>query len=265
MSDGYAGERLIIGTLLAANWTACPIFGPNEHIVPPGPSSDPANPASWIAWDHSYDRAEQITMDGGDQVEGSTDFSIWQERHTGDSVIRAHMDRLDALFKAAATPAIQFRTAEPGDYDTDDVGYGRLYSVPFIRWDLLSAGDLATLAGVGSTSRTVGQDGHGFAQKDWLAKDPGSGLWIKALAAQGEPRCDGVVSQVVDADTFLLTSTGVVSLPGHGWADGPLYLSQSTRGLGVTAPPSSGISRLLATVIGPSDVIVIQAQEVDLQ
>jgi hypothetical protein len=264
VSDGYAGERTVIGTLLAANWTACPIFGPNERIDPPDASSDPAEPASYLAWDLSYDDARQITMDGGDQVDGSIDVTVAQERHSGDSTIRAHMDSLDALFSAVDSPAIHFRTGVPGDYEPDDTWYYRLYSIPFVRFDLLSAEDLATLAGVGSTSRTIHQDGHGFAVGDWLAWDSGTNQWIKALAATGEPRCDGVVSEVSSADAFQLTATGVVRLLGHGWADGPLYLSQSTRGLGVTVPPSSGVSRLLATVIGSNDIIVLSTQEVVL-
>ena len=106
-------------------------------------------------------------------------------------------------------------------------------------------------------------DQAGFAVKDWVAWDDTAKLWVKALAAPGEPRCEGVVIQA-SASRAILVTGGATRISGHGWSDGPLYLSQVTRGAGVSIAPSIGISRLLATVLGPDDMIVVPAPEVDL-
>lgn len=261
VAAGYVAERVAFGTILSSNWTACPIEWPNTKYTRPGPSVPPAGPNRYLAWDRSYTDAQWITMNRDGEVKGFVDHVIWQEGDTGDEGIDELRDELEAIYAAVAPGSITFLKPIPGNAYTDGSWYGRHVAVPFVRFGGLTSAEIATMAGVGSTSRTISQAGHGFAVKDWIAFT--GSAWAKAQAVAGNPRCDGVVSLVVDADTFVLTATGAVTLRAHGYTPGPLYLSQGTPGAVVSALPASGIVQQVAVAISADDLIVQQLPEVE--
>jgi len=103
----------------------------------------------------------------------------------------------------------------------------------------------------------VEQTAHGLSVKDWIAFDGTS--WVLAQATIGGLRCDGVVAEVTDADTFGFVPAGVTDfgLP-HGYSLGPLYLSQDTAGTVTSTAPVGGMSQRVATAISATRIIVQQ-------
>lgn len=85
--------------------------------------------------------------------------------------------------------------------------------------------------------------------------------WRKVKAIEGEPRCEGVVESAGSATTFVLVTGGFANLDAHGYAVGPLYLSQATVGLGTSTVPVNGVERRIGTVVDADYVNVLQLPE----
>jgi len=267
MSGGdYVDERGVIATLLAANWTATPIYGPNESFQDPDPDPSRSSAAAYLAWDIRYEPPpRQITFDGTVEYRGYVDFGVWVEKDSGDFAVRTHVDSLVSIFEAVGGSALTFFEPDPGDAGVMGGWYGRLVSVPFVRFGSITLAEAAQLAGLGSTSVTISQASHGFSASDWLSYDSGTPQWQKALAGDSasEPRCEGVVSQVLDANTFILTLTGAVTLTSHGYSVGPLYIDQSTRGAATSTAPAIGeYGQRIATVIDANSLIVLDSEQI---
>lgn len=118
---------------LLAGFTACPIYGPGQELIWPSPSNDSSAPASVVAWDLTYDGVEQADFAGGKEARGSIDFSIWQEGES-DTVIAARIEALEALFTGVDTAGLHWRPGVQGDFEREDAWYGRLLSIPFVRF-----------------------------------------------------------------------------------------------------------------------------------
>jgi len=113
----------------------------------------------------------------------------------------------------------------------------------------------AGISGVATVQ--VEQVAHGLSVKDWIAFDGTS--WIPAQATIGGIRCDGVVTQVTDADTFGFVPAGMADFNlSHGYPLGPLYLSQDTAGTATSTAPAGGMSQRVGTAISTTRVIVQQ-------
>ena len=98
----YKDEREVVGDLLAT-WSHCPVFYPNVASAEITASNDPSNPSSFICIDFQYLEAELLTFGGTSKIDGLVVFSIWQEKDSGDEVIRGHVDNLRSMFKTADT------------------------------------------------------------------------------------------------------------------------------------------------------------------
>lgn len=263
MSAPYVADRLVIGSLLSANWTGTPVWWPNERFVAPEPAGNPASPAAYLAFEIAYDSAEQITLGGDYEVRGRAELGVWVEKGCGDAILRGYIDSLYSIFAAVNSPGIFFFEPLLGDAETEPEWdwYGRLVSVPFAHFGALSAAEVATLAGVSGSTRTISQAGHGLAVKDWVGFN--GSAWVKVTATAGQPRCDGVVSAVVDSSTFVLSPVGPVTITGHGYTLGPLYLSQGTAGTVTSTQPSSGIVQQMAVAYDANSLIVLSLPQVE--
>lgn len=129
----YQDERELVGNIFATSWTACPVAYPDHDFTPPLPTTDPANPSSFILFEVSYSEAELIAMGGMSKVEGTVEVSVWVEKDMGDAVIRSHIEALRTLFKSADTSDMWFLELQPFNYEMRGEWYGRLVGIPFIR------------------------------------------------------------------------------------------------------------------------------------
>lgn len=88
-----------------------------------------------------------------------------------------------------------------------------------------------------STELTV--NSHGFAVGDWLYLN--GGTWTKAIAtSEAASNVLGVVSEVVDANNFVLTHVGyITTLSGLGASGLVFYLSPTTAGAMTTTKPTT--------------------------
>lgn len=98
-----------------------------------------------------------------------------------------------------------------------------------------------------SASETVTQTAHGFAVLNaiyWTGA-----AWAKALANVSTTAALGIVTQVIDANNFVVTFSGKVTVAGHGLTLSNYYwLDQTTAGLANTAQPISGLVQELLFV-----------------
>lgn len=115
------------------------------------------------------------------------------------------------------------------------------------------AAGIAGVAGVSGIS--VSQVAHGLSVQDWIAFD--GSAWIPAQATVGGLRCEGVVTEVPAADSFAFAPMGAADFEsGHGYALGPLYLSQSTPGRATSTPPGGGMRQRVGIAISTTQLIV---------
>lgn len=116
--------------------------------------------------------------------------------------------------------------------------------------------------GVSYPPTSITQAAHGFAAKDWIGFDGTS--WVKVAALEASPRCDGIVSSVIDANAFYFLPSGLLTLTGHGYTAGPLYLSQVTAGAVTSTAPTSGVSQQVAIVYDANRLVVQQLDRIVL-
>ena len=110
--------------------------------------------------------------------------------------------------------------------------------------------------GVTYPPTAISQAAHGLAAKDWVGFNGTS--WVKVAALETSPRCDGIVSSVIDANAFDLVPSGPLTLASHGYTAGPLYLSQVTAGAVTSSAPSSGVLQQVAIAYDANRIIVQQ-------
>jgi hypothetical protein len=267
----WTDEGAMWETLVAAN-----IPGrtkrPNRAFSrpPPGPTNDPA---FWQSWDVGYDSSETIGVGRLSEVYGYLDFVLWQQANTGDSLIRAAIDGLKTFAKAvtdAGSGRIKVDNPIPGEYGTLEdpsaksvLWYGRAVKLPFHLLNTLSAEEVAGLAGLSSASTTfTTETDHPFAMLDCVGLSEDG--WRLVTASEGEPRCEGVVTLVPNARSFVLTTSGAVKMPVHGLTTGPLFLSQLIAGELTASEPVSGTVRRMATAVDADWLIVLSLPEVVL-
>jgi len=255
----------LIEAMLRGEFGDWPAKRPNRRFSPPS-LGNITSPAKFYAYDVMYDDAEAGNMGSSDQrnrrLEGRLAFIAGVQEDAGRSAVDAFYGRLDALSDAASTSNFTFFAAIPDDpipsLEGEFKGFYLVPGVlPFRRTSALDLEDYVTVAGVGSTSRVITQATHGLAVGDWIGLDGSTWRRVRAVNG-GEPRCDGVVSEVLTADAFVFTAAGIVTIPSNGWDSGALYLSQTTAGAGISTEPTSGIVQLLATVDG--DLVVVHPQ-----
>jgi hypothetical protein len=256
----YAAELALFSTLLANNlpagWIQRP---PNRKVVRPAVSSDLGRPSKWLAWDIRYEGASSETVGRTRTVRGSLYAQAWVQANAGVDEVVNLMERLDALTDSATSGTFALSPLSPGDFDdgeSDPSWYIREMEVPFLRLGSFSLEDIVTIAGVGSTSTTyITEEPHGLNVRDWVGRS--TGAWRRVRALDSEPSVLGLVSEVLSDTAFILTSSGGLKLPSHGWPVGPLYLSQTSAGQASGTAPSSGVLRQVAEVVDEDNVIVL--------
>lgn len=261
----------LIDAMLRGEFTGWPVQLPGRRFTMPT-HGNVADPSKFYAYDFEYEDNTPGNFGADDTrhrwLEGRLIFQVGQQQDSGREVVDGFCSRLDALSDAVTLTTsgrFAFYGVVPSGADemVDKAQQGwyvlGVY-LPFRRAAQLSQEDCVTVAGVGSTSRSITTTSpHGLSVRDWVGFD--GTQWRRVRAIEGEPRCEGVVSEVLDSTTFSLTVGGAVRIPAHGWPLGSLYLSQSVSGAGSTAP-DSGVSRLLATVYDADNLIVLSLSEV---
>lgn len=96
---------------------------------------------------------------------------------------------------------------------------------------------------------------HGFTMFTVLSHN---GItWIKAKADSGATVAQAIVTRIVDANNFEVTTFGRVFFPAHGLVVGDTYwLSQTTAGVATVTQPSSGINQSVLNVRDANTVFV---------
>jgi hypothetical protein len=260
---GFANERTVVGTLLNSNWLTTTIAWPGADFTEPSRTADPTAPAAWVSFDLENLSSERLTpawVQYNDAVE--IEYNE-EEAGQGDATMRTRIDTLMAIFNDAADVdgSIYFDEPflEPSSIQyPGSVGEWRQATirVPIRRFQDISTTQLLRLAGMGDTQMVITESGHGFAVGDWVGES--SGTWSKAVADGVGVLSSGVVSTVVDANDFVLTTIGAVKIASHGWSAGPLYLDQSTAGAATSSAPTTGISQQIAIAVDADRIIVNQ-------
>ena len=88
----------------------------------------------------------------------------------------------------------------------------------------------------GNSQDTIIQVAHGLSLLDPVHVDT-SGLWIVSNVSSDDSLHMAVVTEVIAADTFIVTYSGITSQPAHGYDVGRLYYVQDNGSYGLTAPP----------------------------
>lgn len=105
--------------------------------------------------------------------------------------------------------------------------------------------------GGNSISQEIQQNTHGFSEGDWVLYSSGE-IWELASASTGPTsEVDGVVSEVVDTDNFVLTSSGWVELTGL--TKGIQYLSNTSGEISTTP---GAVSRPVGKAISSTKMLV---------
>jgi len=82
-------------------------------------------------------------------------------------------------------------------------------------------------------TETISSTGHGFVLYQQLYRDA-TDTWFLALADDQLTLKDGMITEVVDVDTFKVTHYGMIDAPAHGFTlDSTYYLSDTLAG-GIT-------------------------------
>jgi len=126
----------------------------------------------------------------------------------------------------------------------------------------VGSGDTSVGTGLGTNDTTgdgliVNQVAHGLAVGNFVYLD-GSFDFVLAqaddvLTAQSV----GVISAVEDVDNFTVIFSGLVTLTGHGFASGKLYLSESVAGDATsTAPTGSNINKPIGNVFDANTILI---------
>jgi hypothetical protein len=260
---GFENERTVVGTLLNANWTTTSIAWPGATFATPSRTSDPTAPAAWVAFDLENLSRERLTP-AWVQSNDAAEIEYYEEElHQGDSLIRQRVDDLMAIFNDAADVdgSIYFDEPflEPSTIQYPGAkGEWRQVTirVPIRRFNDLTTTEILRLAGQGDTQIVITESAHGFAVGDFVGES--SGTWSKAIADGVGVLSSGVVSTVIDVDTFVLTTVGAVKIASHGWSAGPLYLDQSTAGDATSSSPVTGIRQQVALAVDTDNIIVNQ-------
>jgi hypothetical protein len=271
--SGYATARTAIATLFNANWSHSEVVFPGSDFTPPDPTGNASDPANWLQIDFEDELAERLTPEWV-QYNGAILARYAEEAAgQGNAQILDRVDEITEFVQAAHTtsPIIYWDHPylEPGGINYGDEHYIAELRCPFRRFQQLSSGGGAAvegeliLAGQGETQVTITQVGHPFAVGDWVGQ---SGTWVKSIADGIGTLAQGVVTTVVDADTFVLTAAGAVRITAHGWGSTPaaLYLDQATAGAVTTTIPTSGLLQQVGTIVDADRIIVNQYLGVNL-
>lgn len=263
----YADRRTVIAALVNSNWTTTPVHWPGENRTPPAKTQSKTAPAAFIEVVFESIAAERVTPVWS-QFDEAMELRYYEESiGQGENLMLQRIDELETFINSGdiSSPPIYWMQPfmEPGTVDYGDEWNVATLRCPYIRFRDSSTTTELILAGQGSTQMTITQASHGFAAKDWIGD--ASGAWEKAIADGLGALATGVVSSVIDADTFVLTTIGNVKLTTHGWGStpAPLYLSQTVAGAATLTDPTTRLSQQIATVADADRIIVNQYVAVD--
>ncbi len=98
-----------------------------------------------------------------------------------------------------------------------------------------------------ANTKYVLQTAHGFALGDAIARDAGS--YFLADANVATRLAEGVVSEVVDANQFVLTLSGDMDWPAHGLTLDAVYYVSATALGGISLNPAQGNGQFTQGII----------------
>lgn len=107
-----------------------------------------------------------------------------------------------------------------------------------------------------SSTQEVSQTAHGFVVGDWLYRSSGS----YAKAQSDDPNTSdvvGIVSEVGDANTFTICTSGFSGVTGTEVDGSALFLSDSVAGGDTDTKPSSGVQKNLGFIVGTEIFVAI--------
>ncbi len=271
MASAWSHLVSVVNTMLVGNFTGSGWVMQERNRTFTRPTSNSLlNPARFFYWDYEASRVEVKTVGRTRVIEGTIRGVCVVQGNGGDSVIDAFMDQLDtiadtwaATTEAASTlyffgvqpPLVQVYegNAENPTWATRD------WDLPFLYLSPVSEEGMGILGGISSS--TVQIHGPALSVLDFVGSD--AGAWRRVKAVDGEPSCLGMVSIGPDSNgSATVVLSGFVRIAGgHGFAVGPLYLSQTSAGA-AGAKPDSGLERKVAEVLNGTDLVVMQGPEV---
>jgi len=263
----YENQRTAIAALVNENWTTTPVVWPDANFKAPAYTRSRSAPAAFIEVRVESIGADRVTP-VWTEFRGAMELRYYQEPIGSEQLLLQRVDALEAIINVGhiGSPIIYWDAPflEPGGVEYGEEWTQATLRCPFRRYRDSTTTEILTLAGQGDTQITITETAHGFSRDDFVGESGGS--WAKAIADGVGPLADGVVSAVIDADTFVLTVIGAVKLTGHAWGSAvvQLYLSQSTAGAATSTAPTTGLSQQVATVVDANRIFVNQYPAVNM-
>lgn len=185
--------------------------------------------AQWVGIGGQYKRARKF---------GTLVVEVFQPAGTGEERGVQLCDSLIAIFTPYSSSGVSFMgRGFAQDVGSDGNFHKWIVFLPYY-FEAVVPVSVETVEGVAVLQTLTA---HGFVSED-LIRWNGT-QWTKALATASTTLADAIVTQVINANQFLIQylSAGEVSLLAHGLGAGgtALYLSASTAGLVTSTAPSA--------------------------
>jgi hypothetical protein len=263
----WASFAEVADAMMRGNFPDWTIKERNRIFPRPESSGDLRRPTRFFEYDFRAETSDVINVGGTFESNGQVSGTLWLEGDASDAFLIDYLDRLQGISRAWR----EAERARPGatcllfggvefseiDYVGDSLkpSWGfRDFRMPFLYLQPLDQQGMSILGSIGYS--TVQVEAPALTSLDFVGSD--LGVWRRVKAVEGEPSCLGMVSEVLPGDSRLVVLSGFVRIAGgHGFAVGPLYLSQGTLGAAVSEPPATGVLRKVAEVLSATDLVIL--------
>ena len=127
--------------------------------------------------------------------------------------------------------------------------------------DNISSGGGGGITGVpGNTQDTIVQTGHGLSLLNPVFVNT-SGNWILSNISDEDSCHMAIVTEVISADTLILTYNGLTTQPGHGYTVGSVYFVQDD-GTYATTVPTNFINDIAFYVVSDSTLYITEQRPI---
>lgn len=182
---------------------------------------------------------------------------------TSGGVIRANVNDADTILSSAPlgnaaimelTPNFSFPTYVDGISDD-------LLSCIQTHYALLVDGiDIPEPSQSGNTQDTITQNSHGFTVLDPLFVNS-SGTWILSNVSDEDSVHMGIVTEIINSNTFIITYSGITEQTAHGYTIGSVYYVQDD-GTYATTSPTNLINDIAFYVVSANKLFITEQRPV---
>jgi hypothetical protein len=234
------------------------------------PTPDPADPFNTFYVRQTLIPAvtATLTLGGTDWTIGRGMYDIFVPLHCGPTVGPQIAEDIRGYFRLKAASGVSFIAADgvgPSWRPIGPTDSGRYQYQVDVPWQHVEYGSGPAEEDVVSNQLLVTQATHGFAVKDAIAFDTGTEAWEQVIATDAgmtdikaaAGALAGIVTQVIDANTFRVVVSGAATMPAHGFALGQQYVSTTVAGGMQTSAPGAGAWNWLLVMVPDVNHIVV--------